>query len=246
MKLTHWSHLRSAAAAATAVTLASAGCASSSRASPQSSESAAHQTTTTSAEQLVTRNPAETGNAAETMGAGAVQENATHADALTTRAAPLEDAQIAQLASDISDGELQKSRWSADAASDPRVTLFAQRLLFEHRQMLLRMQEVIRVASITPVGSPQSTNLRASLQATLAMLKAESGPTFDRSYINDQINEHEAALDLLDGQLIPQATGSELRTALQVQRMLIAEHLQLAKDVWSALPHPLPAGRRSE
>ena len=58
---------------------------------------------------------------------------------------------------------------------------------------------------------------------------------FNKSYVDNEVSYHEAVLNALDTQLIPNAQNPELKQLLTDTRPVIAEHLDHAKMVQSKL-----------
>jgi putative membrane protein len=60
------------------------------------------------------------------------------------------------------------------------------------------------------------------------------GADFDRDYIAAQIQEHQAALDLIDSILLVQVKNPELKAAIEAFRPKVEHHLNEAKAIQSS------------
>jgi putative membrane protein len=68
-----------------------------------------------------------------------------------------------------------------------------------------------------------------------ATLKSESGADFDKGYVDTQVKEHQAVLDLIDQKPGPNAKNADVRAFLVEVRTKVATHLEHAQDLQTAL-----------
>jgi hypothetical protein len=80
---------------------------------------------------------------------------------------------------------------------------------------------------------PDGTGPDCTLVGTF--LEAPSWSDFDKSYIDAQVKEHKAVVDLIDNQLAPNAKSSEVKALLQSLRPKIEGHLKQAQAIQKAL-----------
>jgi putative membrane protein len=160
---------------------------------------------------------------------------ATEQHSSSTETSALSDSQIAELASDVNHGELDQARYAIAHATDGRVKAFAQHMLTAHTSIGAKMGTTLKAQNITTSDSSQSLSLKSDAQQTLTSLKGKSGNDFDRAYMDAQVTEHQAALDLFDSKLIPNAQNAPLKESLKQVRPMIAEHLQDAKNIQGSL-----------
>jgi putative membrane protein len=86
--------------------------------------------------------------------------------------------------------EVELGRLAHTRAASPAVRAFADRIVTDHRQAharLTRIERSIQMAA-TPVAPPPNS------------LAALSGPQFDRSFMQDQIKNHQEAIQLFQAQ----------------------------------------------
>jgi putative membrane protein len=155
--------------------------------------------------------------------------------AAQTPMAMLTDGQIAAVVEAANGGEIAQAREALRKAKSDRVKRFAQHMLTDHNSAEASVRSVESKASISPQDNTTSADLKSSGAEILSTLKSSSGADFDQSYIAAQVNEHSQLLNLLDTTLIPSAQNSDLRSTLQSIRTSVASHLNMAKDIQSAL-----------
>jgi len=146
-------------------------------------------------------------------------------------AATLSDAQIFGVLAWESRGEINVANLAPTRASDPQVLAFAQMMITDHTQALNRGTALASTYGLTPAASPTSQSLDASAASTVATLTALSGPTFDRAYIQSQVDMHTTVLRLIDEQLLPSATLPQLRSELTTTRAAVVQHLGNAQTI---------------
>jgi putative membrane protein len=86
-----------------------------------------------------------------------------------------------------------------------------------------------------PTPSATSTSLESDAQNNTTTLASESGADFDKGYVDTQVKEHQAVLDLIDQQLLPNTKDANVKTFVTGVRAKVAMHLQHAKDLQAAL-----------
>lgn len=88
---------------------------------------------------------------------------------------------------EVSDGTL-----ATQSATDPKLKDFAAMMVKDHSAANDKLSELAGTKNIT---LPKSASV--SEMATHAKLKLESGETFDKAYIKDQISGHRAVIRML-------------------------------------------------
>ena len=148
------------------------------------------------------------------------------------------DPQIAHIAVtanaiDSAMGELAKTRARSSAVKD-----FAQTMVTDHGAVNRQAVKLAGKLNVTPETNDVSRQLQQGADETRAGLEGKSGTAFDRSYMQREVEYHQAVLDALDQTLIPGAQNAELKTLLQGVRPAIAAHLERAKQLQSTLGNP--------
>jgi putative membrane protein len=167
--------------------------------------------------------------AASTSSAAGI--DAPPADAPTV----LSDEQIVQIVHTANTGEIAQAKLALSRSKDPRVQKLASMMLRDHTAADGKDIALARKANLILTPSPTNASLESDAQAATSMLQSESVAEFDRGYVDTQVKEHEAVLDLIDEKLIPNAKSSELRSFIADVRPTIAMHLKHAQDLQASL-----------
>jgi len=144
---------------------------------------------------------------------------------------------IAGIVTALNQGEITEGQVAAQRATIPAVQQFALRMVNEHTQALAQAQATFASSGISASSTGTATFLQQQTSQNVATLNATpNGTTFDRQYMQDQVNMHQMALALFDQVLIPSATVAQVQSLLQQQRAAVAEHLVDARAILASLP----------
>jgi putative membrane protein len=144
------------------------------------------------------------------------------------------DAQLAAIVQTINAGQIQEAQVAEAKASSPDVKRFAHEMMNGHREMLVRQNALFTRLQIMPSDNPVSNQVKADTQNQLSTLQQVRGHDFDRSYVDDQVMDHNKALELVD-RIMPNVKNSDFRMALQDDRSMIEAHLRQAETVQQSL-----------
>ena len=108
-------------------------------------------------------------------------------------------------------------------------------MLKDHGDADNKGRQVAKKTHRSPTPSPVSENLETTAKQMTSAMSAQQGSDFDRSYINAQVREHQSVLDLIDRQLLPNATSTEVKEMLKEVRPKIASHLKEAQEIQTGL-----------
>ncbi len=124
--------------------------------------------------------------------------------------------------------EVQLAQLAQQKTENDQVKQFAQKMIDDHTP---NNQQLVQLATSMGVTPPSEPN--AMQQKMAARLGEKSGSKFDRSYIHNQIHDHEMMLKLFQNEASggenPQLKAFAEQTILVIQQHLgLAEHLQKA------------------
>jgi putative membrane protein len=105
-------------------------------------------------------------------------------------------------------------------------------MMIEHHTQAKQRQAALQLSS---TSSPLLQKLSSEGQSTLAKLRNESGQSFDRAYLQAQVDQHQKVLDMIDHKLLPSTQNSQLRSQIQNVRPTIQQHLQAARSALTAI-----------
>jgi putative membrane protein len=144
--------------------------------------------------------------------------------------ADLSDANIAALLDHANEADSSAGSLAAKKATNPQVKKFAQMMMADHHQLRKQGADLAEKLNITPQPPPDDPVTPLAQQEMDALKKAEKGPDFDRTYIQQEITAHQAVLDLLD-QSHEAAGNAELKALIEKVRPLVENHLEQAKAI---------------
>ncbi len=147
----------------------------------------------------------------------------------------LTDAQILQVLHTANAGEIEQAKLAQAKSKDARVKKLAAMMLEDHTKTDKKGVALAKKAGLTPEPSPVSTSLESDAGGNTSSLKSDGAADFDKAYVDTQVKEHQAVLDLIDKQLIPSARNADLSALLASVRPAIAMHLLHATELQTAM-----------
>jgi putative membrane protein len=98
-----------------------------------------------------------------------------------------------------------------------------------HTQTTVALKSAVRRARMPPPPAPR---LNGDQMRMLGQLQHLRGPGFDKVYIDQQVQAHQDALQLMDSYAQAGAPGP-IRDAAQKTAPLVQHHLDMARDLQS-------------
>jgi|SRR5581483_11153367 len=126
-------------------------------------------------------------------------------------------------AAEGSNAEIELGKMAQQKGSADDVRQFGQRMVTDHTQLNQQMQPVAQALGVTP---PAGTS--ASDKAEAAKLKALSGDSFDKAYIQAMVKDHQKDLNKFQTEA-KTASDPELRQAAAQGADVIRQHLEMAE-----------------
>jgi len=148
--------------------------------------------------------------------------------------AALSDAQILLVLDTLNQGEVEEAYAALPRLTSAPVKTFAQRMVTDHsgaRQSVLATADMLNVA---PTPSETQADLQDESQTHVAMLRATAASALDAMYVNMEVQEHAAALTLLDD-LAAAADAAQLKTLIATLRATVLQHYQDAQALQATL-----------
>ena len=172
-------------------------------------------------------------NAADTT-AAARTDSAAAAPAPAANA-PLNDANIMAAISMANDEEIADARLADSMAANANVKAFARDMVKDHSAMKSDGDKLASKEHITPAPPPNADAERQRGESEMSQMRgAGKGAAFDKAYIDDQVADHQAALDKLN-QFQAQAQDTALKAMITKALPKVQQHLQRAKDIQGKL-----------
>jgi putative membrane protein len=157
--------------------------------------------------------------------------DASAADAPT----PLIDPQILQVVHTANLGEIEQAKLAQLKAKDVRVKKLAATMAKDHADADGKALALAKGEGLSLAPSSTNTSLESDAGSATSTLKSQSGADFDKGYVDTQVKEHQAVLDMIDQKLIPNAKSAGVKAFLAEVRPKIAMHLQHAQDLQAAM-----------
>jgi len=122
----------------------------------------------------------------------------------------LSNEQIFQIARTASAGQIRQAELAHQMSKDTRVQKLAATLIRDHRVAENNGDAVSHKHALLGEPSPQSVKLEEDSQRATKALRAQQGLEFDKSFVDAQVSEHQALVDMLNSTLIPGSTRTDL------------------------------------
>jgi putative membrane protein len=143
----------------------------------------------------------------------------------------LSDGQIAQIVATVDTGEIEQAQVALQKTNDTNVRAFATQMVDEHTAAKQAGAQLASQSSMTLAESPKATELQSKSQQMVEKLKQADATSFDKTYIDGQVEQHAAVLKMLDDQLLPAVTQPALRDHLNTARGMVQHHLEEARKL---------------
>jgi putative membrane protein len=152
-------------------------------------------------------------------------------------AGSLTDANIVALLDEANMADSASGAYALGKATNPDVRAFAKLMIGEHHALRAQGQQLAKKLNVTP-EPPANDPLKPAAEAEMAALRAApKGPTFDRTYIEQEVGMHKAVLDLAE-KAHGAAQNPELKRLIEQARPVIEKHLDRAEEIQKKLGRP--------
>jgi putative membrane protein len=143
----------------------------------------------------------------------------------------LSDEEILQIIHVAHLGETEQGVLAQQKGKDIRVRRLGVMIVKDHVEADSKGRTLAKKRGLDLAPTPLSTALQSDLQDATSTLRTKSGSEFDQAYVDVQVKEHQALLDLIDDKLAPAAKSTHVKEYLSDLRPKIARHLQHAQDL---------------
>jgi putative membrane protein len=174
---------------------------------------------------------AEVGSGGDSVAATTPAADQSSAPSPAFTGGALNDAQIAKIADTVNAGEIEQAQVARRKAKQAKVKSFAQHMITEHTRAKRQASALAKQLDLMLEESAVSQELAGEATRALEALNAADAAQFDKHYIDAQVEQHHNVLELLDTQLIPQATDAKLKAQLKTARTMVESHLNQAKKI---------------
>jgi putative membrane protein len=217
--------------------LSAFGCGGSDAPAKDPSTVAIDNTSTTTASTMTPPPNAQDSNMQPQAGDTAPAANPKNAsDVSASQPTTISDGDIAAITNAANQGEVDQAKLALKKAKSPKVKKFAQLMIDHHSAAISDQTKLVTSAKITPSANMISQQIGTDGASALSTLQSDnSGPDFDKAYIDLQVKEHQDVLTTIDQKLIPNAQNPDLKAALVAFEPKVAEHLKKAQALQAEL-----------
>jgi putative membrane protein len=149
---------------------------------------------------------------------------------------PLTDEQILNILHLANAGEIEQGKLAAQKATHAKVKQFAAMMVKDHGDVETKGKDIATKNKLaTGVTSTAAMTLENDAKQFTQSMQSMTGADFDRAYMETQVKEHQAVLDLIDKKLLPNVNQPDVKGLIQAVRPKIEAHLKQAKDIQATL-----------
>src|SRR4051794_4321243 len=142
---------------------------------------------------------------------------------------------IAGILTMANQGEIDAGQLASTKAVSPTVRDFANMMVRDHTSALSDARATFDRSHLVPNTTNTTAAALQDLSArTRRSLDQYGGSSFDRAYMQSQVDMHQWLLNQIDSSLMPSSRG-DLRTLLTNQRAAVAAHLDRARTILNSL-----------
>lgn len=141
------------------------------------------------------------------------------------------DAEIASIAVTANDIDIKYGELAIIKSKNESIKNFAQTMINDHNAVIKQAVDLVTKLKVTPQDNDLSKQLNKGAEETRLMLSKKKGDDFNKAYINNEVDYHQAVIDAVRDVLIPQSKNEELKALLEAVLPALETHLEHAKMV---------------
>lgn len=145
------------------------------------------------------------------------------------------DAQILGVIMVVDTSEIKASEVAVTRTSNDHIKKFAKDMIKGHGKNLEEAGKLSEKINIMPLASPLANEIMEKAKEGIVKLESADSSSFNKIYMDAMVKDHEAALKVIDTQLLPHTSNPELVKFLKKTRAAVAHHLQMAIDTQNKL-----------
>jgi putative membrane protein len=146
----------------------------------------------------------------------------------------LSDEQILEIVHTANQGEIAQAKLAKGRTQDARVKRLAAMMIEDHSVADHKAMALSKKLN-GPTPSATRSSLESDAQNNTTILESKTGAEFDKGYVDTQVKEHQAVLDVIDQQLLPNAKDADVKTFVTGVRAKVAMHLHHAQELQAAI-----------
>ncbi len=146
----------------------------------------------------------------------------------------LTDPEIAHVGVVANQIDIDYAAIALEKSKNKDVKTFAETMSRDHSGVIEQATALVTKLGVTPKDNAVSQSLLSDAAKTKEMLNSKRGKSFDRAYINNEVEYHKAVIAAVRDLLIPGASNEELKGLLQGILPALEAHLKHAETVQEA------------
>jgi len=143
----------------------------------------------------------------------------------------LDEGQLLAVLASVDTGEIKQAQVALAKAASSQVRNFASDMIEQHTRAKQSGAAFATQNGLAQRSSPASQKLERDGGEVLDSLQRTDIREFDQVYVQTQLNQHAAVLDMLDTQLIPSAPTARIKQHLTAARTMVQQHLTHAQQL---------------
>lgn len=147
----------------------------------------------------------------------------------------LNDAEIASIAVTANQIDVRYGELALEKSQNPDVRHFAEAMIKDHNSIIAQAAELAQKLGVTPQDNPVTQSLLSGEKEMMAKLSSLDGLAFDKAYIQNEEDYHDAVIKAVNETLIPSTQNEELKNLLIKVGPLLNGHLDMAKESNAAI-----------
>lgn len=151
-------------------------------------------------------------------------------DSTAAKLTPAEMNSLATVAA-IDKSEIMLGVVATHKKTNSGVMDYAKMMIDMHGSNLTEILEMRNHYHNLALTSPMANKLKSQSMKDMLALGALQGDNFDKAYVDAMVKGHQAALDLIDHQLLQTAKSDAIKKFLTDTRAVVVQHLDDAKKL---------------
>lgn len=143
----------------------------------------------------------------------------------------LTDPQIASIAVTANQIDIDYAKIAEQKGSNNDVKNFAKTMAKDHQDVINQATSLAEKLKLVPENNATTQSLLDNAANVREKLNSLHGAEFDKFYIDNEVEYHKAAIDIVENVLIPNSTNAELKNLLSSALPLFKMHLEHAQKV---------------
>lgn len=149
--------------------------------------------------------------------------------------AKLTDPEIASVAVVANQSDIDFAGIAKQKSKNSEVIKVADMMARDHKSVIDQATALVKKLNVTPKDNDMSKKLTSDAEKTKSMLNSKSDKDFDKAYIDNEVTYHKAVIKVVEKDLIPQASNSELKGLLEKALPIFKEHLEHVERVQKSM-----------